>query len=295
MEKLNLGDGFTSEDGGSDVETKKEETTDDSNKDESEGDGINKEETAGDKTDETTTDGEKDSDPDKEKELQGLLDTETNLDKDIGSIDEKINATKERIRQKRLTRREGRELVEKVDGALPKEDEEDADTLSDIDPETIKVLERFTKAKGLVPKSELGKMTYQQAHKSSEDEFYKNHPEYLPDNDTDDVLYNALKTELSLFATPSDSRKIPELFEKAHKNVKEQHPDKFKSQQKQTITKETKKSSAIVKKQALGGGQSGGGTGNSVKKEGGKSFSDKQIQALRDGGWTDDEIKELNS
>ena len=157
-------------------------------------------------------------------------------------------------------------MAKSVDDVLPDDGEEEIDDLSDIDPETLKVLDRFVKAKGFIPKSELGKMSYSQAHKASEDAFYQSHPEYLPENDANDVLYNALKEELSYFAAPKDPKKIPELFDKAHKHVMEKHPEKFKTNDsKKVVTKEVKKSAVIVKKQNLGGGTGGGGTGVGTK------------------------------
>lgn len=289
MDKLNLGDDFTGEDDAPAGEEAIEKEEGDEGGEEGGEEGDGEEGSAED-------DGEKPK-SDKEKELQGLIDQEKELDGDLSTIDAQIKAAKDRIIEKRRARREGRDLAGKVDETIPAEDGE-SDDLADIDPETIKVLERFTKAKGLVPMSEIGKMTYNQAHKTSEDNFYQVHKEYLPENDDGDLLYNALKEELSYFAAPKDPKKIPELFEKAHKHVMEKYPDKFKTIPKKVVTQEVKKSSAIVKKQGVGGGNAGG-TGAGTRKNGNdggsKTYSDKQIQALRDGGWSDDEIKELTS
>lgn len=234
----------------------------------------------------------------KKQELTGLLDTEGKLDGDLGTIDEQISSAKQRIVEKRRARREGRELAGKVDEATP-DLSETQDDLSDIDPDTIKVLERFTKARGLVPKSELSKMTYQQAHKSAEDTFYAAHPQYLPENDGDDVLYKALKKELTLYAAPSDAKLIPTLFEKAHDAVAKAHPDKFRK----AVTVDKTKilgAAARVKSRQLGGGTSGGkgggNSGSSGKQSGeGRQFDAAQIAALRSGGWSEDDIKELSS
>lgn len=283
MDKLNLGDDFTGEDDAPAGEEGIEKTEGEEGGEDGEEGSV---EDAGEKPK-----------SDKEKELQGLIDQETDLDGDLNAIDAQIKAAKDRIIEKRRARREGRDLAGKVDYAIPAEDDE-SDDLADIDPETIKVLERFTKAKGLVPMSEIGKMTYNQAHKASEENFYQNHKEYLPENDDGDILYNALKEELSYFAAPKDPKKIPELFEKAHKHVLEKYADKFQSNPKKVITQELKKSSAIIKKQGVGGMNAGGAGAGGRKNDvdgGSKTYSDKQIQALRDGGWSEDEIVELTS
>lgn len=235
----------------------------------------------------------------KKRELEGLLDTEKKLDGDLGTIDQKIQSARERIVEKRRARREGRELAEKVDGAVPQDPSEQQDDLADIDPETIKVLERFTKARGLVPKSEITRMTYEQAHKSAEKSFYESHPEYLPEHDDSDTLYDALKEELKNFAAPTDASMIPKLFERAHKLVQMRFPDKFKKAT--TVDKKkTDAASSRVQARQIGGGASGGGSGGKSQSsgsgnQGAKQFDEQQIAALRSGGWSDEDIKELQS
>lgn len=286
MDKLNLGDDFTGDEGAPAEAIKEVE--------EEEGDENKEGEIE--ENDDEEGDGEKPNPEDKNQQLQGLIDQEKALDADSATIDEQITAARKRISEKRRARRENRELAGKINEVLPEEDDGEQDDLSDIDPETIKVLDRFVKAKGFVHKSELGKMTYTQAHKASEESFYQSHPEYLPENDADDALYNALKEELSYFAAPKDPKKIPELFEKAHKHVVEKHPEKFKTRgsDDKSVTKEVKKSSALIKKSSLGGNAGGSGV---QKRDSGekKSFSDKQLQALRAGGWTEEDIKGLTS
>ena len=231
-----------------------------------------------------------------QRELQGLLDTEKSLDGDNSEIKTKISAARERIAEKRRARREGRDLVDTIGDALPPDlSETNADDLADIDPDTIKVLERFTKARGLVPKAELVQITYQGKHKDAEKAFYATHKEYLPENDADDILYKALKQELSLYATPKDADLIPRLFEKAHDVVAKQYPGKFKI----AVTTDKNKivaSAARLKSRSLGGGSTGSGSGGSSaskQQEGGRQFDANQLNALRSGGWSEEEIKEL--
>lgn len=277
-----------------------------SSEDENDSDATDDDESEDDKSeeeDDSKDDGKKDDKkPTKDQELQGLLDTEKDLDTNLSDIDKKIKEAKDRISAKRKARREGRDLVETVDEKLP-DTEEETDDLSDIDDETIKVLERFTKAKGLVPKSELIKESYQKQHKSAEASFYEAHPEYSAENDTDDALYNALKEELADFAAPSDAAKIPKIFEKAHQAVTLRYPDRFKKKDSPADKKQEDKKndqtnkSVRLKNQSLGGGNSGGsgkGSDNSGKSEK-ASLSQLQIDHLRDGGWSDEDIKELQS
>lgn len=317
MSKLQLGNDFDDE-GGSDSSINEEgvkkiegEETDDQEESDDSADSPDSKKVDGEETDDSE-DGQEGSDadesyeddkgkgqPDKKQVLQGLLDTEKELDGDEAELEAQIAAARQRITDKRRARREKRDIVETIDTKFPETEEEETDDLSDVDPDTIKLLERFTKAKGLVPKAELEKQTYQQIHKSAEEAFYASHPEYLPENDPNDELYKALRTELSLFAPPKEAKLIPAMFERAHKLVLQQHPDKFrKTEKKDTEDKKIENDTRKVvriKNQGLGGGNTGSGKGGNAddSSKGKKQFSADQISALRSGGWTDEEIKEL--
>lgn len=314
MTKIKLGNDFNDENvpDKAQVEESDQKTSDEESEDEKENSAdtdhsknqedetgeesdIDKDEEA-DNTKEISVEDEREEEKPKDKEivLQGLLDTEKELDKDNTDIDAAIAAAKHRISQKRGERREKRDLVDGIDSKFP-EKEEETDDLSDIDPETLKVLDRFTKAKGLVPKSEFVKMTYQEQHKNAQKAFYDVHPEYLPENDKDDVLYKALKQELSEFVAPSDPKDILKKFEKAHNLVKQQHPEKFKGIATKTDINNHINKSVRIKTQQLGGKSSTGGTGGNQKESTKKTFSDVQIRALEDGGWSKEEISQLIS
>lgn len=243
-----------------------------------------------DKESETEEEEEEDDETKKKRELKGLENTEKDIDGDISELDEKIVSTKSRIVDKRGDRREKRDLIDKIDNKIPSE-EKDEDDLSDIDEQTLGILDRYTKHKGLVPKSELEKMNRQTVHENAEEAFFKKHPEYDAANDKDDTLYKAIKEELSYFAAPTDLKKIPKLFEKAHNEVVKRYPDQFKKldTSKQAVKKER------IKQSGLGAGSSSGGGSESSSDKPKKEFSDVQKQALRDGGWTEDEITKLTS
>lgn len=229
---------------------------------------------------------EPNEDDEKKRALAGLLNEEEKLRKDESDLDIEIAKVKERIKGRRSNRREKREIIEKVQKVIPIDDE--VDDLSDIDETTLGILERFTKAKGLVPKAELEAMEHQKTHKSAEENFYATHKEYLPENDTNDELYNALKEELALYVRPTDPKLIAKLFEKAHMQVAFRFPNRFtqKSNPAADAARAQKKAVATI-----GGGQS---SGASSKKAAPKTaLSDKQIQIMREGGWTDEEINNL--
>lgn len=294
MNKLQLGSGFSNDDG---TDSSKGEEAAEIKPDEESGDeNENSADTADSENDESG-DETVVKKPTKEDELKALLKTEEGIDTDLGDIDTQIAAARKRISEKRGQRRNGRELTQNLDSVIPPEEEEETDDLKDVDPDTLKLLERFTKAKGLVPKSELGRISYQTAHKTAENKFYETHPEYTPENDADDSLYKALKEELSYFATPKKPELISALFEKAHEQVVKKYPGKFKTTvAKKDTTVEDGAASARIKKQQLGGGSGGSGGGSDKKDTAPKTkFSDIQIRTLEDGGWTEEEIKALTS
>jgi hypothetical protein len=318
MNTLKLGNDFSDngEQNSKDIEESDEKTLDEESEDENENSGDpdntkNEEDKSDDssseKEDNTDDDSDgksksdKQTDEDKLKILQGLKKTEEDLDHDVSEIDIQIAEAKKRISQKRQERRDKKGIVEIADEKFP-DTEEETDDLSDIDPDTIKLLERFTKAKGLVPKSELIKTSFQEKHKQAESSFYETHKEYLPENDPDDFLYKELKKELSFFSAPKDPSLIPALFERAHKLVMQNYPDKFKSSKEVKSTdKKVDKDDQInksvrLKNASLGGGSSGGsGSGDSDKGSSKKSLDTAQIRALQDGGWSDEEIKNLSN
>lgn len=296
-EKDNSGDSDNSKKPESDEADKSEDDKGDNSDDADKTDDTEADDSKSDADDKSDGVSTKEKEPDKAKVLETLLEVEKNLDKDVGDVDVLIASAKQRLYEKRKDRREKRDLVETIDQKFPDTDkeEENTDDLSDIDPETLKVLDRFTKAKGLVPKSELQKMNYQEQHKNAQDLFYASHPEYLPENDTDDILYKAIKNELAQFAAPKDPKSIPSLFAKAHRLVMDQFPDKFKNIAKKTDSDSDKNKSVRLKTAGLGGKSSSGGGDSSGKSSAAtkKSFAPEQIRALEDGGWTPEEIKKL--
>jgi len=219
-------------------------------------------------------------DSEKEKEIAGLERELGKLDKEDSLYDEKIAELRQLVTEKRTSRRDKKNLIKDV--AI--EPEEEVVDLSDIDQETLKILDRYTKAKGLVPASEIEKRLYVSEHEKAEQRFYERHPEYKPENDDNDTLYNALKSELTYFAQPKSPSEIEKLFEKAHKFVQEKYPSKFKSNRNPSkdLTKEER-----IKKAGLGSG-GGSATPNAKSK-----INPKQVDILRKSGWSEEDIKEL--
>jgi len=234
---------------------------------------------------ETITDDKTTTESEKLTALEALRKTEDELSKDTSELDKEIESRRQRIVEKRTERREKRDLVEKIGEKLP---ETEVDKLDDIDSTTLSILERYTKAKGLVPREELDKRTYDSQHKTAEETFYDKHKEYLPENDKDDLLYKALKNELALYAKPSNPTLISKLFEKAHSEVKKQYPQFFK----ESTINDKVNASQRINSSSMGGGNTGGSSKQAPRSD--KALSAIQIQALKQGGWTEEEIERLN-
>jgi len=234
----------------------------------------------------TNDNDNKTSESEKLKALEELRKQEDELNNDVTNLDIEIKARRDKIVQKRAERREKRDLIDKIGDKLPETQE---DNLQDIDSTTLQILDRYTRSKGLVPKSELENINYENQHKTAEQAFYERHKEYLPENDKNDILYNALKVELSLYAKPNNPVLITKLFEKAHYEVKRQYPHLFKDS---TLTEKVNASQRIGVS-SIGGGNTGGSSRQTSSK-GGK-LSQTQINILSQGGWTEEEITKLNS
>lgn len=181
--------------------------------------------------------------------------------------------SEQRSRRRELRRQE-RESSEKEEPKDP------VDDLSDIDEESRSAVERLLKAGGYVKREEMASINFENTFKVSEDAFFKTHKEYLPDNDADDVLYDALQDEVSKYAKPKDPVQIAKLFENAHIIVQARFPSRFSEPEPQSNRAEVA---------ALSGGRAGVVSTPKAKK----SLTKEQVEKFRQMGWNDEDIKEL--
>lgn len=104
----------------------------------------------------------------------------------------------------------------------------------EMSPEKKKVLERYKPEEiqslkevfdvmaddmGFVRKDQLGATTYTEKAGEELDKFIEAHPEYLPENDTDNVLWDAFKAEYALYKQPENPKDFKKIFEKVHRDV----------------------------------------------------------------------------
>lgn len=105
------------------------------------------------------------------------------------------------------------------------EDLSDADreVLKQYDPKQLAELESIfgiiAKRQGYVKKGEFQAATNQQIATATLDDFLSKHPEYLPENDTDNILWSQFKEGVQLYRTPENPRDYAKIFERVHREV----------------------------------------------------------------------------
>lgn len=151
------------------------------------------------------------------------------------------------------------------------------DDLADVNPADVDLVEKVLKAKGYVSKDELAQVTYQQVQDQSLKSFLDKYPEYKPENDPDNVNWKALTGEYGLYAQPKDPAKIAELLERSHKAIS------------QTVVSDR---TLPAKKRAMQVASAGAG-GTQRSSSGGKTLTPEQVRVYQDGGWSDEEIKQI--
>jgi len=101
--------------------------------------------------------------------------------------------------------------------------EEEKNLLGQYDPNELstfeKVLGVLAKKFGWVKREELISTTKSQISNDILDDFLQIHPEYLPENDKDNVLWNRFKSEFQLYKTPENPKDLKKIFNKVHGDI----------------------------------------------------------------------------
>jgi hypothetical protein len=109
-----------------------------------------------------------------------------------------------------------------------------AELEKEFDPTELKnfrkALEAAAEDLGFVRKEELQASTYSQSASEELDKFIEKHPDYLPENDKDDVLWKQFQEEFALYKKPEDPRKLSKIFERVHQSVIGDKPTESKSE-----------------------------------------------------------------
>ena len=137
------------------------------------------------------------------KQVQGLQDEREKLLNEIKTL-----------------RGERRELKKDELIVVDKKIQEVSDELKDIAPDDVNLIDRVLRAKGYMTKEESSKMHYDAVKNEEVTKFLDKFPEYKPENDANDLNWNALQRQVqSWYRMPGDPRLVGELLVKAHKDI----------------------------------------------------------------------------
>jgi hypothetical protein len=151
------------------------------------------------------------------------------------------------------------------------------DDLKDLYPEDINTIDRILRAKGYMTKDEANRMFYENVKNEELTKFLERFPEYKPDNDPNDLNWNALQRELKYYRMPENPHEVGEVLSRAHQSL-------GKVQVASDRTVEAKKRQIEV----AGVGAKAGQRSSSIKR-----LEPEKRQILLQGGWSEDEIKAI--
>lgn len=206
---------------------------------------------------------------------------ETDVSPSIQALKDEEKRIRDQISELRKERREVRR--EKIEEPIVV----DKSDLSDVADADVVLIEKVLKAKGYIRKDEISVATHKEKVESFKDAWLEKHPEYLPENDTDDMNWNKLnQTVGEYFKLPANPKDITKILDAAHSMVRPESTKKLPVKS-LAATEAAKEKVTIASK----------GSGGSGAKAGTRSMSDraKNANTLRDRyeGFTDEEIDEF--
>lgn len=212
--------------------------------------------------------------PAEEIETISVSDDAGNLTRQVQGLQEEREKLLREIQGLRGSRREVRQQeVTRI--------EQKIDDLKDLNPEDVSTLERILKSKGYVTKEESSKMLYDAVKNEETTKFLEKFPEYKPENDPNDLNWNALNRAFywpdgsKKIAMPNDPHLIGEVLLQAHRGLAKAPSDRNIETKKQQIKIASSGSSGIQRSSSV------------------KSLSSEQKDSYRQGGWSEEEIKKI--
>lgn len=97
--------------------------------------------------------------------------------------------------------------------------EQQIDELKDVNPNDVSLIERVIRSKGYMTKEESNRMFYETVKQEELNKFLDKFPEYKPENDPNDLNWNALQRELGYYRSPENPHQIADLLERSHKVI----------------------------------------------------------------------------
>lgn len=101
--------------------------------------------------------------------------------------------------------------------------DEDKQALEVFDPEQVanmeKLLPVLAKKLGFVKKDDFSRDQYAGTSQEVLDTWLEGHPDYLPENDKGDILFNRLKAEINLYQKPSNPKDWVKILNRSHNEI----------------------------------------------------------------------------
>ena len=189
------------------------------------------------------------------KQVQGL---QAEKEKLLGEIKE-LRGSRREIKQEEI-----------------KQVQKQMDDLKDLNPGDVEIIDRILNSRGVVSSEKANEMFYNYVVEEEKNKFLEKFPEYKPENDPNDINWNALQRELGLYRKPTDPHLIATLLQRAHQAIQKVPSDQGIAQK---------------KRQAEVAGVGGGGAQRSSSKR--YTLDPQKRQALENGGWSEEEIKKI--
>lgn len=154
---------------------------------------------------------------------QALLD-EFNLKPVDGETPRELALRVALAKERRKNRGTQIDEIVKPETPAPKKPSAASEILNKYKPEEIaslrEVLPALAEEMGFVRKDELQATSYEEQANKEINDFIESHPEYLPDNDPEGVLWDQLRTEYQQFyKKPADPKNYRKIFERIHKDI----------------------------------------------------------------------------
>ena len=149
-----------------------------------------------------------------------------------------------------------------------------------VAPEDVALVNKIARESGLMSKEEVQRMFYESVKTDEVNKFLNDHPEYKPENDPNDLNWGALQRELSWYRMPDDPRRIRDILERAHQSTS-------------AVPTASSERSLNAQKQRVKTASLGGGSTQRLSSQEGTKLTPRQRLELEHGGFTKEDIEQI--
>ena len=186
----------------------------------------------------------------------------------VKGLQEEREKLLEEIKELRGDRREiKQEALSQVETQL--------EELKDVNPEDVAIIEKILRSKGYLTKAESQRMYYDSVKQQELNSFLNKFPEYKPENDSNDINWNALQRELKFYRLPENPHDLVSVLLKAHNGISRATSDR---------------SIQAKKRQVEVAGTGAGGTQRSSSRA---TLPSRYREIYERGGWSEEEISRI--